>query len=58
MTYIIGIFSGVIGSTLFGLMGSYILPLSQGYLVVGMIAWFFAFGLGGFFSFRNVFTKA
>ena len=54
MKYIVGMIAGILGSTLFWLLGTSVFSFPQSYLMVGMTAWFCAFGAGGFFSFRNV----
>lgn len=47
------VMAGILGSVLFWLLGTYILPLTQGYIVLGMVGWFIAFGAGAFFSFQD-----
>jgi len=55
--YLILGLAGVVGGTLFWLLGTAVFTLPQGYLLVGMAAWFCAFAAGGFFSLSSGFPE-
>jgi len=55
--YLISGLAGLVGGSLFWMLGTAVVTLPQSYLLVGMAAWFCAFAAGGFFSFSSAASK-